>query len=365
MLSGKSGFMDKRELESYCGDLAQVFGIEECVLEDGKARGTRGYLLDNGCGLEMIVLRDKCFAIPKLKFKGVNIGLITKAGICGPWFYQEDGTRGFLRNFEGGFLTTCGLTYMGTPGEENGNKNGLHGVISNTPMEHAGSSIDWRDGAAELNLTGEAREAYLFGPNLVIHKSLKVHTDRNRIELHDAVENKDFHPSPLMLLYHFNYGYPFLDENVQIYTNYDRIAPRDNRSKDSLDRISRFERPSVEAEEVVGIRTMSDKNGKDGVTIVYNPKQGIAVKMQLKVRQLPILNQWKSSCAGDYALGMEPGTGHVGGLANTRRDGMLMTILPGEVKRFDIVIDFLDNEEEINHTIKELDGSVTFPMKMG
>ena len=43
--------MDKRELESYCGDLAQVFGIEECVLEDGKARGTRGYLLDNGCGL--------------------------------------------------------------------------------------------------------------------------------------------------------------------------------------------------------------------------------------------------------------------------------------------------------------------------
>ena len=137
MLSGKSGFMDKRELESYCGDLAQVFGIEECVLEDGKARGTRGYLLDNGCGLEMIVLRDKCFTIPKLKFKGVNIGLITKAGICGPWFYQEDGTRGFLRNFEGGFLTTCGLTYMGTPGEENGNKNGLHGVISNTPMEHA------------------------------------------------------------------------------------------------------------------------------------------------------------------------------------------------------------------------------------
>ena len=254
---------------------------------------------------------------------------------------------------------------MGTPGEENGNKNGLHGVISNTPMEHTGSSIDWLDGAAELNLTGEAREAHLFGPNLVIHKSLKVHTDRNRLELHDTVENKGFHSSPLMLLYHFNYGYPFLDEDVQIFTNYDRIAPRDNRSKDSLDRISRFERPSAEAEEVVGIRTMSDKNKLEGVTIVYNHKLKTAVKMQLNAKQLPILNQWKSSCAGDYALGMEPGTGHVGGLENTRRDGMLMTILPGEVKRFDVVIDFFDDEKEINHAIKKLGESVTFPMKMG
>ena len=30
--------------------------------------------------------------------------------------------------------------------------------------------------------------------------------------------------------------------------------------------------------------------------------------------QLPVLNQWKSPRAGDYVLGMEPGTGHVGGM---------------------------------------------------
>lgn len=108
--------LSKRELEAYCGDLSQAFGIQECVLEGGKAKGTKAYIVNNGCGLEMTVLADKCFAIPKMSFKGDNVGFISKTGICAPEFFQEEDTRGFLRNFEAGFLTTCGLTYVGTPG---------------------------------------------------------------------------------------------------------------------------------------------------------------------------------------------------------------------------------------------------------
>lgn len=100
--------LSKRELEAYCGDLSQAFGIQECVLEGGKAKGTKAYIVNNGCGLEMTVLADKCFAIPKMSFKGDNVGFISKTGICAPEFFQEEGTRGFLRNFEAGFLTTCG-----------------------------------------------------------------------------------------------------------------------------------------------------------------------------------------------------------------------------------------------------------------
>lgn len=123
--------LSKRELEAYCGDLSQVFGIQECVLQGGKAKDTKAYVVNNGCGLEMTVLADKCFAIPRLTFQGKNVGFVSKTGICAPEFFQEEGTRGFLRNFEAGFLTTCGLTYMGTPGVEDGQANGLHGVISN------------------------------------------------------------------------------------------------------------------------------------------------------------------------------------------------------------------------------------------
>lgn len=344
----------KRELEAYCGDVSQVFGIRECSLQGGKATGTRAYLLNNGRGLELMALTDKCFAIPQLRFKGVNIGFLTKTGICGPQFFQEEGTRGFLRNFEAGFLTTCGLSYVGTPGEENDQKNGLHGVISNTPIENASSGVTWEGDTATLTLSGTAREGYLFGPNLVIHKQLSMSTAENKLVLHDTVENKGFEASPLMLLYHFNYGYPMLDENVHIYTNYDHVVPRDERSAPFADAICQYGKPRTDTEEVVVFRTMSDKSRTDGRTLVYNPKLGIAVQMHLNAHQLPILNQWKSECAGDYALGLEPGTGHVGGRINTRRDGLLMTIAPGEEKHFDVTVDFLDDRAEIEARIATL-----------
>lgn len=341
----------KRELEAWCGDLTQLFGIQECTLQGGKATGTRAYLLNNGSGLELTVLTDKCFAIPQLRFKGVNIGFITKTGICGPQFFTEEGTRGFLRNFEAGFLTTCGLSYVGTPSEENGQKNGLHGVISNTPIENASSGVTWEGDTAVLTLSGRAREGYLFGPNLELHKTLRLNTAENRLVLHDTVENKGFAAAPLMILYHFNYGYPMLDENVRIYTNYDHVVPRDERSAPYADGICSFGRPRTDTEEVVVFRTMSDRTFTDGRTLVYNPKLGIAVQMHLDAHQLPVLNQWKSECAGDYALGLEPGTGHVGGLTGTRRDGLLMTIAPGETKHFDITVDFLDDRQEIEACI--------------
>lgn len=208
--------MKKRELESYCGDVSQIFGVQPCILDNGRDKGTRAYLVDNGAGITCTILRDKCFAIPSLKFKGLNIGFLCKNGISSPEFFQEEGTRGFLRNFEGGFLTTCGLTYFGTPTVREGQPYGLHGVISNTPMENASAEVLWKGDDACIEVRGQAREGYLFGPNLVIRKKIEIPVGGNLIRMHDTVENKGFEKEILMLLYHFNYGYPFLDESCSI-----------------------------------------------------------------------------------------------------------------------------------------------------
>ncbi|HHV10625.1 MAG TPA: aldose 1-epimerase family protein [Clostridiales bacterium] len=344
--------LTKRELERYCGDLTQVFGIQECILEGGKAKGIKAYILNNGTGLRMTVLADKCFTIPSLSFKEINIGFISKTGICAPEYYQEEGTRGFLRNFEAGFLTTCGLTYMGSPCEVGGQKNGLHGMISNTPMENVSAQLEWDEDNGCICLSGTAREGFLFGPNIHIKKQIRIPIGQNVIEIHDQIENVGFDESPLMLLYHFNYGYPFLDENCEIFCNYDKIMPRDVNSEGRMDTLNTFEKPIPGFKEIVALRTMSDLNETEGKSLVYNKKLKIAVSMNLNAHQLPIMNQWKSPRAGDYVLGMEPGTGHVGGLVETEKDGLLMKIGPGEKKEFDIIIEFLDEPERIQKNIK-------------
>ena len=345
--------MKKRELESYCGDVSQIFGVQPCILDNGRDKGTRAYLVDNGAGITCTILRDKCFAIPSLKFKGLNIGFLCKNGISSPEFFQEEGTRGFLRNFEGGFLTTCGLTYFGTPTVREGQPYGLHGVISNTPMENASAEVLWKGDDACIEVRGQAREGYLFGPNLVIRKKIEIPVGGNLIRMHDTVENKGFEKEILMLLYHFNYGYPFLDESCSIYTNYNFIRPRDSGSQGRLDHLDSFAAPMSGFEEVVAYRTMSDKAVTQGRSLVWNRKRQVAVRMTLNADHLPVMNEWQSPRAGDYVLGMEPGTGTVGGLEGTEKAGLTEYIEPGEIRKFDITVEFLDDDELIREAVSE------------
>ena len=350
----KEYIMTKREMEAYCGDTKQIFGIQECRLEGGKATGTKAFHVRNGKGIETLILADKCLGIGQLFFKGTNIGFLSKAGIVAPQFFSEEGTRGFLRTFEAGFLTTCGLSYMGQPSEVNGQKNGLHGVISNIPVESLSSDVVWSEnGDAVMLLTGKASEGYLFGPNLEIRKTILIHTEQNRLEIHDRVDNKGFSESPLMLLYHINFGYPMLDENVQIYNNYDLLTAReDPASLQGIDKLSVFEKPVPGADEIVGYWRKDPSSSKEGKILVHNPVLGLAVEITVDTKQLPILNQWRSVAAGDYALGLEPGTSHVGGYTAAAKDGLLMMIGAGESRFFDIIVDFHDDPDVIKERIE-------------
>lgn len=333
--------LSKRDMEAYCGDASQLFYIRKCRLEEGKAKGTSALQIRNGQGLDMLVLPDKCFAIPEMNFQGVNVGFISKTGICGPEFYQEEGTRGFLRNFEAGFLTTCGLTYMGTPGVEDGQPYGLHGIISNTPAEHVNHGVYWKDGEAVIRFGGEAREGHLFGPNMRISREFEVSTTENKLWIRDQVENLAFERAPLMLLYHFNIGYPMLDESCHLYTNFGEIGSRDGLPEEKIARSHEFQKPEVGFEEEVFFCTMKEPK-KDGFVLLHNPGLEKAVVFKFDPKELPILNEWKSPRAGDYALGLEPATAHVGGRIRVEKEGTLQYLEAGESRHFEIEVEFID-----------------------
>lgn len=333
--------LSKRDMEAYCGDVSQLFYIRRCRLEEGKSKGTEALQIRNGQGLSMLVLPDKCFAIPELTFQGINVGFISKTGICGPQFYQEEGTRGFLRTFEAGFLTTCGLTYMGTPGVEDGQANGLHGIISNTPAEYVSHGVYWEDGEAVIRFGGQAREGHLFGPNMRIIREFQVSTTENKLWIRDRVENLAFERTPLMLLYHFNIGYPMLDESCLLYTNFGEIGSRDGLPKEKAEKSNIFQKPEAGFEEEVYFRTMKE-HVKEGFAMLHNPELEKAVVLKFDPEQLPILNEWKSPRAGDYALGLEPGTAHVGGRIRAEKEGSLQYLEAGESRLFEIEVEFID-----------------------
>jgi galactose mutarotase-like enzyme len=329
----------RKQYHEYIGDYSQLLGIKDYVFASGRARGVKAYDVKNGSGLELTILADRCLDIPYLTYKGINLGFVSKVGIAGPEYYVEDEFRGFLKNFNAGFLTTCGLTYMGKACVDEGRKLGLHGPIANIPAELPSATMTWQDDTAVFAITGSMREACFFDEYLVLNRTITLTSDSNRILIEDEVENRGHNPEPLMLLYHFNFGYPFLQGDCRLHTNLNRTVPRDSQAAAGIDNWQSFDAPQVNYNEQVFFHTTTDSDLANGIATVTSPSTGLEVAIRFDPKQLPWLNHWKCPRAGEYALGIEPGTCHVAGRSKARADGDLLFIQPGEMRHFQVAVD--------------------------
>ncbi|MDY5626200.1 MAG: DUF4432 family protein, partial [Clostridia bacterium] len=106
-------------MNKYIGHPSQLCGVFEKRLVGGMQDGMRVFEVRNGAGLEFVISADRCADIPYLYFRGRNIAYIAPCGMVAPSYYDKDGA-GFLKSFTAGFLTTCGLTAVGSPCVDDG-----------------------------------------------------------------------------------------------------------------------------------------------------------------------------------------------------------------------------------------------------
>ena len=337
------------ELRKRCGDLNALCGIRDVVFNDGPARGVRAFELNNGRGIEMTVLADRGLDIPYLSYKGVNVGLINKVGVRSPYLYQEDGAAGFLKQFYAGLLTTGGLSYAGAPCEEDGRKLGLHGPYDNLPASQARAYADYEGDDKVLRVCGEVRESEVFGPNLLLTRQLTLDTERDLLHIHDVVENQAFAPSPLMMVYHINFGYPLLDDGARTYYSTTEVAARTEFAEQGMHNYDLMEAPGVGREEQCYFHTGHGEG--EAFAMLHNEALGMAAVVRYDPTVLPLLCEWKCMRAGEYALGLEPTSCGVVSRADVRKSGELTFIDSGERREFNVTIELTSDPERINHFI--------------
>ena len=338
-------------LRKYAGDLSTLFGAKDYTLNDGPARGMRAFDIDNGRGLTMTVLADRALDIPFLRFKGVNVGFGSKTGLRAPQFYTEDGTRGFLKQFNAGLLTTCGLTYAGAPCNDGGRALGLHGPCSNTPASNVACETVFEGDEALIRLRGEVREACVFEENMLLTREIFVHTEKNLVRVVDHVENQGLAPSPMMLIYHVNFGYPMLDAGARVYTNAANVQPRDDLAREGLPLYGLMEAPEIGREEQCYFHTGFQGQG---LAMLENEKLGLAAALRFDAKNLPIMCEWKCMRAGDYALGLEPTSCGVLARDQARQNGTLVTLEPGQVYQAGFELELLDDARAIAQRKEEM-----------
>lgn len=334
-------------------------GIETSVLDNGPGRGTRIAWINTGTGLRYKVLLDRAMDIADAFYNQHSLAWLSHVGVTSPQLFSDKGID-WLRTFGGGLLVTCGLSHVGGPESDEYGARGVHGHISHCQAEI--ESIIQPDpamGQMEMSITGRIRETTVFGPSLELRRTISATLGQPRICIHDEVINRGNARAPHMLLYHFNCGWPLVDEGADILWNgswQPRLDPNKHQIFKEGHNFRKCPAPldshAGSGEEVAIIDPTPDKQGECKCGI-HNEKLGLALSIAFNKNQLPWLTNWQHWGQGEYVTGIEPGTHPPIGQASAREDGSLIQLEPGERRSYDLTLEVISDPESIKTFLKQ------------
>ncbi len=324
----------RRELEARVGRIEQLGGVRRMRLDEGPERGVEQIQVRTGTGLAYYISPERGLDISLAEFGGAPISWQAPNGDVHPAYFDDRGEH-WLRTAAGGLLMTCGFTQAGSPGEDNGQELGLHGRAHHTAARHVGVSAQWEGDDYVMRIRGVVEETIIYGEFIRLTREITSRLGSNRISIIDHYENLGFEPTPLMLLYHFNFGFPLLTEETQVAFPSQHVTARE--STYDLTGYDGWQQPdpAYAARVYFHEQLIADDKGWASATL-YAPNfplpagpNPVTVRLAWDATTLPRLVQWRMAGAGTHVLGIEPANCNVNGRAATRADGSLVMLDPG------------------------------------
>jgi hypothetical protein len=339
---------NRRELARYVGNPLQVVGISRYVYDEGKEKGVLAYDVRTGGGFRYTVLPSRGMDISAAEYKGTPLCFLSKTGIVHPMYF-DDRVYGYKRSFFAGLLSTCGLTYMGEPCTDQGEDLGKHGRINNIPAETSRALTRWEDDELTLSVDGVVRESAISGENMQMERDIVSKAGENGFTISDVVTNCGFAPAPVMMLYHFNLGFPLLSKDTKVYMPERITTPYNEESARYMDKCLSFSEPDIHNHDLVYYHDLKPDSGGYISSCLFNPElneSGTGIMIRWCKNQLPVLVQWKSMKDGDYVVGLEPSNACVDGRAAVRERNELDFLEPWASRDFGIEFAVVDGKDD-------------------
>jgi hypothetical protein len=337
--------MEREKLYRYTGSMQQLAYVRSCLFQEGRSAGLRGLQVKNG-PMQYLIMADKCLDIASLEYKGVQLSFLSKPGLNGRNQFDTHGEEA-LRSIMGGLFFTCGLENICAVYQKDGKEYPMHGRMRTTPAEHVCSDACWQGEEYVLKVSGEMREGELFGENLILRRSITSVYGRKTIHIRDEIENQGAQAQPMMLMYHCNMGYPFVDENLELILPAKSSRGREEWSQQHLDGWARMEVPRDGETEYVFLHELAEDAQGNTFAAAVNPKLQLGIRIDFNRKQMPHFMEWKSIASGDYVLGLEPSNSSVYGRKYHEEQGTLNMIQPFETKAVEWSFSILEGEEEL------------------
>lgn len=312
-------------LEQHSLDMRQFIEFRLSTLPNGQ----RIVEAHNSSGLSFTVLPDRGLDIWSAWHNGRSLTWISPGSP-----HAADYGASWLRQFNGGLLTTCGLLHVGPPETDplTGTTHDLHGHYSRLSAQELAISGGWQPEGYVLELRGVMQESVLFGVQTRLTRTLRLILGQPMIEIVDLVENRHDTPVPLMLLYHFNPGYPLVRQGARLLTPTAAVYPRDAAARAGLERWSDYDAGQAGYQEQVFFHHVRADAAYHSMAALLNDEFGLLLEWD--VRSAPYLTQWKNTRRGIYVCGIEPGNCIPEGQQAARDRNRLVLLQPGETRRF-------------------------------
>ena len=313
---------------------AHDWSIRKRTLHGGLRDGVDVVEVHNGA-LSFTVLPTRGMGLWRGDYHGLPLGW--RSPVSGPVHPKhvqlaDRGGLGWLAGFDE-WLCRCGLSSNGPPGQDGGGglaQLTLHGRIANQPAEAVEVSVAL-DPPYELSVRGEVEEGALFCPHLRLTTTYVTAPGSNRLVIHDMVENRSAQSAEMQMLYHCNFGPPFLEAGSRVLAPVREMAPQTPRAAEGVDSYETYARPTVGFAEQVYLYDLLADNRGHTLSVLVNNAQDRAVAVRFNRNDLPCFTVWKNTGAVEdgYVTGLEPATNYPNFKGFERKQGRVRTLAAG------------------------------------
>ena len=307
------------------------WSVQKRTLRGGMRDGVDLIEVHNG-SLSFSILPTRGMGLWRGEYHGLALGW--RAPVNGPVHPKhvnltEFNGLGFLTGFDE-LLCRCGLSSNGPPGDDQGRRLTLHGRIANLPAQFVELRVGL-DPPFEISVIGEVEEAALFLANLRLTTTYTTVPGSNRVVIHDVVENRGAGPAEMQLLYHCNFGPPFLGAGSRVLAPLREMSPLTPRAAEGIDTHDTYLGPTVGyAEQVYVYDLLPDHRGQT-LALLTSAAADKAVALRFARSNLPCFAVWKNTAATEdgYVTGLEPATNYPNFKAFERQQGRVVVLPPG------------------------------------
>lgn len=238
--------------------------------------------------------------ISNLIYKGVKISYDSPIGVLHQDSFDYS-TSSFGNNMFYGLLTTCGLENTG-PECGDGNKYySQHGSINYEKAHNI--TITFKNDGEVMSVYGEVFSERFNKHKFILKRNIIFDSITNRIVINDKVVNNG-EKDQLCLMYHINFGQPFLNKSNIIEIPYIKAIPKNNIAKLGINTLLNV----FDANEnnLPQVYYLEFDNRERIIATIKNVQLGISVNLSFLSNTLPKMDLWKNLRPDKYVISFEP-----------------------------------------------------------